>query len=80
MTLLLHPSPVPTLFKDLFFVIPSYCGFIAYLVLRKAGHVDAALEVLREAGWVRPVPVRDGTAHGRQRKDYEINPEVYEGV
>lgn len=35
-TLALHPSPLPTLFKDIFFVIPAYLSFVVSSESRKA--------------------------------------------
>jgi hypothetical protein len=46
--------------------------------LREAAEVEAALKALVEAGWLRPVPARQGRAAGRQRKDYEVNPALWE--
>lgn len=34
-TLLLYPSPLPTLFKDIFFVMPAYVSFCLFWVLKR---------------------------------------------
>lgn len=41
--------------------------------IRVANQARAALDELREAGWVRPLAVPTG---GRPRGDYEVNPEA----
>lgn len=46
--------------------------------LKVADEVDAAVEALVEAEWLRLVP-RGETSVGRGRKDYEVNPAVFAG-
>jgi hypothetical protein len=41
--------------------------------IRTAERMDAALEELADAGWVRPAPARAG-GYGRQRHDWAVNP------
>jgi hypothetical protein len=44
---------------------------------KEAKELDAALEFLVDARWLKPMP-SDGP--GRPRKDYEVNKAIYEGV
>lgn len=46
--------------------------------LRDAKHMDAAVEVLIDADWLRPAPTRDGEAPGRAMANYVVNPSVHE--
>ncbi len=39
--------------------------------------VEAATEALIEAGWLREAPTRAGSAPGRQRNDFLVNPNVH---
>lgn len=39
----------------------------------------AALDVLAEAGWVRPAPAREGDQPGRPRADFAVNPALRAG-
>lgn len=41
--------------------------------------VEAAVEALIEADWLRPAPVRLGPTKGRPRKDFLVNPAVHGG-
>jgi hypothetical protein len=41
--------------------------------IRDADQINAALEELADAGWVRPAPGRAG-GYGRQRLDCAVNP------
>ncbi len=43
----------------------------------KAADVDAAIELLTEADWVRPAPTRSGGTVGRAKKDFLVNPAVH---
>jgi len=45
--------------------------------LKVAGDVDAAIEALAEAGWLRDGKQRQGDSPGRQSKDYLVNPGVH---
>jgi hypothetical protein len=40
--------------------------------------VRVALSVLALGGWVRPAPKREGEAPGRQRGDWEVNPQLWQ--
>lgn len=46
--------------------------------VKDSRRMEAALEVLCNANWVRFVGGRSGEAKGRSRKDYEINPSLYD--
>ncbi len=46
--------------------------------LKLAADVEAAAEVLVEAGWLRGTGERAGDTAGRARKDYLVNPAVHE--
>ncbi|MHB2168022.1 DUF3987 domain-containing protein [Alsobacter sp. R-9] len=46
--------------------------------VRDARAMDQACEVLTEAGAIMPDPTRTGGTHGRQSKDYRVNPAVHE--
>lgn len=48
--------------------------------LKVAGDVDAAIEALAEAGWLRDGRQRQGDTPGRASKDYLVNPAVHEVV
>ncbi|WP_294211363.1 DUF3987 domain-containing protein [uncultured Sphingomonas sp.] len=48
--------------------------------LKTSQDVDAALEALMDAGWLREAPSRQGDAPGRQKKDYLVNPAVHGGL
>lgn len=43
----------------------------------KAADVDAAIELLVEADWLRPAPSRSGGTIGRAKKEYLVNPAVH---
>lgn len=45
--------------------------------LRVAAKVDAALNYLEEAGWVRLTGNRQGPTKGRASKNYDVNPRVF---
>lgn len=45
-----------------------------------AGRMEAAIEALEEAGWLRAAPSRAGGAPGRAKKDYLVNPAVHGGA
>ena len=45
--------------------------------LQAKGAMDAAFEVMQDAGWLRPAFSRDGDTPGQQRKDYDVNPAVF---
>lgn len=45
--------------------------------LKVAADVDAALEALTEANWLRPAPTRSGDTPGRAAKDFLVNPAVH---
>ena len=44
--------------------------------LRDTPAMDAAVELLVDAGWLLPNPSRDGGGVGRERQDYLVNPAV----
>ncbi|MEG3178184.1 DUF3987 domain-containing protein [Sphingomonas sp. RB3P16] len=46
--------------------------------LKQAQDVDAATEALAEAGWLRAAKEREGDTPGKPRKDFIVNPAVYE--
>jgi hypothetical protein len=46
--------------------------------LRRTGEVDAALSELAGAGWTRPAPGREGDRPGRPRRDWAVNPTLWE--
>ena len=46
---------------------------------KEAKELDAALEVLIDAKWLMPAPGREGDRSGRERKDFRVNPRIYEG-
>lgn len=48
--------------------------------LKTKEDVEAAVEALSDAGWLREAPSRRGDAPGRQRKDYLVNPAVHGGA
>jgi hypothetical protein len=48
--------------------------------LRKIEKVLAALDILIEGNWLRPIPSRQGEGPGRQRADYLVNPRVLKGA
>jgi Protein of unknown function (DUF3987) len=45
--------------------------------LNSPGRTDAAIQVLEEACWLSPVEQSSGKA-GRPRKDYQVNPAIYQ--
>ncbi|MEN2748212.1 DUF3987 domain-containing protein [Sphingomonas sp. T9W2] len=45
--------------------------------LKTAQDVEGATEALTDAGWLREAPTRSGSAPGRQRRDYLVNPAVH---
>ena len=45
--------------------------------LKAAADVEAAIEVLVDANWLRAVPLRSGVPLGRPSKDYLVNPAVH---
>jgi hypothetical protein len=45
-----------------------------------SSRMDAAVEALEEAGWLRAAPLRIGGTAGRGRKDYLVNPSVHGGA
>jgi hypothetical protein len=47
--------------------------------IRQADRIDAALDELADAGWVRPAPARAGGS-GRRRNDWAVNPALAEKV
>ncbi len=47
--------------------------------LRDAKHMDAAIEVLIDADWLRPAPTREGETQGRAQSNYAVNPAVHGG-
>jgi hypothetical protein len=47
--------------------------------LRETQAMDAAVELLVDAGWLLPNPSREGGGVGRERLDYLVNPAVLEG-
>ena len=47
--------------------------------LKTKEDVEAAIQALSEAGWLREAPTRRGDAPGRQRKDHLVNPAVHRG-
>lgn len=47
--------------------------------LKQAQDVDAAVEALAEADWLRPAGERDGDTKGRAKKDFIVNPQVHRG-
>lgn len=48
--------------------------------LRDKKRLDAALDYLEESHWIRHIGGRDGERAGKQRRDYEIDPRVFEGA
>jgi hypothetical protein len=44
--------------------------------LLEKGAMEAAFEVLVDAGWLMPTPSRDSDNPGQPRKDYRVNPAV----
>ena len=46
--------------------------------LRTAERMSAALKALEEAWWLLPTQTREGETRGRQRTDYQVNPQVFE--
>jgi len=44
--------------------------------LRKANDIQASLKFLVEAGWIWPMPSREGDKPGRQRADYMVSPKL----
>jgi hypothetical protein len=44
---------------------------------KEAAPLDAALEILCDASWLSP-PSREAGAIGRGRKDYWVNPKIYD--
>jgi putative DNA primase/helicase len=48
--------------------------------MREASAVSAAISALVEAGWLVPIPTRDGGTAGRQRQDYAVDPRVHGGA
>ena len=48
--------------------------------LRAAGPINAALDYLEDAGWIRVAPVRAGDTKGRARSDYVVNPKARESM
>ncbi|MDE2301385.1 MAG: hypothetical protein KGK11_02385 [Sphingomonadales bacterium] len=46
-------------------------------MLREAKAMDAALEVLTDAAWIRHIGTRDGDNPGRGGGDYSVNPAVH---
>jgi len=44
--------------------------------LRTAGAINAALDYLEDADWVRATSSREGGTKGRGRSDYVVNPRV----
>ncbi len=44
--------------------------------LRDTKRLDAAINVLIKAGWVRDIGTRKGETYGRRRKDFEVNPQI----
>jgi putative DNA primase/helicase len=46
--------------------------------LRDPQAMDAAVDLLVDAGWLLPNPSRDGSNPGRERQDYLVNPAVLE--
>jgi len=46
--------------------------------LKVAADVEAATELLIEAGWLRSAPGREGDTPGKARKDFLVNPAVHE--
>ena len=51
-------------------------GKVSGLVDRAA--VDIATQYLIESNWITPAPSRNGVGSGRQRKDFDVNPKVFE--
>ncbi|MDP1026301.1 DUF3987 domain-containing protein [Sphingomonas sp. KR1UV-12] len=48
--------------------------------LKVAADVEGATDALVEAGWLRPMPMRDGDTPGKARKDFLVNPAVHGGA
>ncbi len=48
--------------------------------LRNSGSVNAALDYLEDAGWIRAAPSREGDTKGRARSDYVVNPKARESM
>ncbi len=46
--------------------------------INKAERMYAALNELEEAGWIDPVPSREGETAGRKKADYDVNPRIWE--
>jgi hypothetical protein len=45
--------------------------------IRSSEDAKAAIEVLCEANWLRPLPERSGDRPGRPRSDYLVNPAIW---
>ena len=45
--------------------------------IRSSEDAKAAIEVLCEANWLRPLPERGGDRPGRTRSDYLVNPAIW---
>ena len=48
--------------------------------LQAKGAMDEALDIMQDAGWILPAFSRDGEGVGQQRKDYNVNPAVFEAA
>ncbi len=48
--------------------------------LRRADEVEAAIQVLIDSDWLRPLPPQKSPAGGRPSKDFEINPAVLDAA
>jgi hypothetical protein len=46
--------------------------------LKDTGPVSAACEELVEACWLDPAPTREGNKQGRKRKDFKVNPKLWD--
>jgi hypothetical protein len=56
----------------------AYCSTKVVPGPKDSKELDAAIEILVDARWISPNASREGERSGRSRKDFVVNPRVYE--
>ena len=46
--------------------------------LKDTGSISAACDELVEARWLDPAPTREGKRQGQNRKDFKVNPKLWD--
>jgi hypothetical protein len=51
---------------------------LVFSFLASLSMVKGAIDILRDAGWVREQPIEPGPSGGRRTIRYQVNPKVWE--